>query len=433
MAPLFTPSKSQKVVLKLEKKLNDQIKNEYKKKSKVKLLLLLISIIITILLIGVYPTIGAVDVSVSDTYTVILNKISPDHFNIEPKENELIFTVSDDPYLIKDGLENGIVTERLKDAFYNENKKLSDDLTVYSSNGRWILTDNSSGVKYIMKEDADGLAVYNTFPQEFINDTVWERINRCMIGLLIGAGLAISGTTMQGILRNRFASPFTLGIFPMATVGVVIGRSFGLGIYLTVLLSFFFAFLPFIFYYYLSRYREVGPEMMVLIGIALVFTLLPLSIMGGFGSIKAVSWSSIIIISVSIIVCFLVLMFIAWDINMISLGDITAKTLGIEVDRIKLVSLCISSFIVAIIVSFASMIPFIGLVAPFLCRPVIGNDNRFLLPSAAFVGASLVLMLDGLGRMVMAPMILPAGVLSMFLGGPVLLYLAIRKEKQGWL
>jgi len=126
-------------------------------------------------------------------------------------------------------------------------------------------------------------------------------------------------------------------------------------------------------------------------------------------------------------------MFIAWDINMISLGDTTAKTLGIEVDRIKLVSLCISSFIVAIIVSFASMIPFIGLVAPFLCRPVIGNDNRFLLPSAAFIGASLVLMLDGLGRTVMAPMILPAGILSMFLGGPVLLYLAIRKERLGWL
>jgi iron complex transport system permease protein len=417
----------------LGKEPNDRIKKEYKKKNKIRLFFLLISIFITVLSISVYPTIGAVDVSVSDTYTVILNRISPDHFNIEPKENELIFTIIDDPDLIKDGLRNGIVTERLKDAFYKENKKLSDDLTVYSADGRWILTDISAGTRYIIKEELGGLAVYNILPPDFVNDIIWERINRCIIGLLIGAGLAISGTTMQGILRNRFASPFTLGIFSMATVGVVIGNSFGLGISLTVLLSFLFAFSPFIFYYYLSRYKEVGPETMVLIGIALVFTLLPLSIMGGFGSIKAVPWSNILIMSIVMIICLLVLMFIAWDINMISLGDTTAKTLGIEVDRIKLVSLCISSFIVAIIVSFASMIPFIGLVAPFLCRPVIGNDNRFLLPSAAFIGASLVLMLDGLGRTVMAPMILPAGILSMFLGGPVLLYLAIRKERLGWL
>jgi len=417
----------------LEEKLDDRIKKEYKKKSTVKLIFLFLSIFITIVLICVYPTIGSVDVSVSDTYNVILNRISPDRFNLEPKENELIFTVNNNLDLIKDGLETGIVTEGLKDVFYKDNIKLSEDITVYSSDKGWILADNTMGTRYIIKEDVDGLAVYDTFPQEFIKDIVWERINRCMIGLLIGAGLAISGTTMQGILRNRFASPFTLGIFSMATVGMVIGNFFGISIYLTVLLSFLFAFLPFLFYYYLSRYKEVGPETMVLIGIALVFTLLPLSIMGGFGSIKAVSWSNILIISILIIACFLILMFIAWDINMISLGDITAKTLGIEVDKIKLVSLCISSFIVAIIVSFASMIPFIGLIAPFLCRPVIGNDNRFLLPSAAFIGASLVLVLDGIGRTVMAPMILPAGVLSMFLGGPVLLYLAIRKEREGWL
>jgi len=417
----------------LGKELNDLIKKEYKKKNKIKILFLLLSILITIILVGVYPTIGAVDVSVSDTYTVILNRISPDHFKIEPKENELIFTIIDDPDLIKDGLRNGIVTERLKDAFYKENKKLSDDVTIYSTNGRWILTDNFAEIKYIIKEDANGLAIYNTFPSEFISDIIWERINRCIIGLLIGAGLAISGTTMQGILRNRFASPFTLGIFSMATVGVVIGNSFGLGISITVLLSFLFAFSPFIFYYYLSRYKEVGPETMVLIGIALVFTLLPLSIMGGFGSIKAVPWSNILIMSIVMIICLLVLMFIAWDINMISLGDTTAKTLGIEVDRIKLISLCISSLIVAIIVSLASMVPFIGLVAPFLCRPIIGNDNRFLIPATAFIGASLVLMLDVVGRTIIAPMILPAGILSMFLGGPVLLYLAIRKEKQGWL
>jgi len=362
-----------------------------------------------------------------------LNRISPDHFNIEPKENELIFTIIDDPDLIKDGLRNGIVTERLKDAFYKENKKLSDDLTVYSADGRWILTDISAGTRYIIKEELGGLAVYNILPPDFVNDIIWERINRCIIGLLIGAGLAISGTTMQGILRNRFASPFTLGIFSMATVGVVIGNSFGLGISLTVLLSFLFAFSPFLFYYYLSRYREIGPETMVLIGMALVFTLLPLSLLGGFGSIKATSWSNILIIFASLIACFLVLMFFAWDINMISLGDTTAKTLGIEVDRIKLISLCISSLIVAIIVSLASMVPFIGLVAPFLCRPIIGNDNRFLIPATAFIGASLVLMLDVVGRTIIAPMILPAGILSMFLGGPVLLYLAIRKEKQGWL
>lgn len=417
----------------MEEKLDNRIKKEYKKKSKVKLIFLFLSIFITIVLICVYPTIGSVDVSVSDTYNVILNRISPDSFNLEPKENELIFTVNNNLDLIKDGLETGIVTEGLKDAFYKDNIKLSEDITVYSSDKGWILADNTMGTRYIIKEDVDGLAVYDTFPQEFIKDIIWERINRCMIGLLIGAGLAISGTTMQGILRNRFASPFTLGIFSMATVGVIIGNFFGISIYLTALLSFLFAFLPFLFYYYLSRYKEVGPETMVLIGIALVFTLLPVSIMGGFGSIKAVSWSNILIMSILIIACFLILMFIAWDINMISLGDITAKTLGIEVDRIKLVSLCISSFIVAIIVSFASMIPFIGLIAPFLCRPVIGNDNRFLLPSAAFIGASLVLVLDGIGRTVMAPMILPAGVLSMFLGGPVLLYLAIRKEREGWL
>ncbi|BDC36569.1 FecCD family ABC transporter permease [Candidatus Methanoliparum sp. LAM-1] len=332
----------------MKKESGDQIKKEYKKKNKIKVIFLLLSIIVTVILISVYPTIGTVDVSVSDIYTVILNKISPE-------------------------------------------------------------------------ED------------ELVNDIVLERVNRCIVGLLIGAGLAISGTTMQGILRNKFASPFTLGIFSMAAVGMVIGSSLNLGTPFIVFLSSLLAFLPFLFYYYLSRYREIGPETMVLIGIALVFTLLPLSLLSGFGSIKAVSWTDVLIMSIFLIACFFILIFNAWNINMISLGDTTAKTLGIEVDRVKFISLLISALIVAIVVSFASMIPFIGLVAPFLCRPIVGNDNRFLIPTTAFVGSSLVLMLDGLGRTIMAPMILPAGILSMFLGGPVLLYLAIKKEKQGWL
>ncbi|HIH78134.1 MAG TPA: iron chelate uptake ABC transporter family permease subunit, partial [Halobacteria archaeon] len=72
-----------------------------------------------------------------------------------------------------------------------------------------MLTDISAGTRYIIKEELGGLAVYNILPPDFVNDIIWEGINRCIIGLLIGAGLAISGTTMQGILRNRFASPFT--------------------------------------------------------------------------------------------------------------------------------------------------------------------------------------------------------------------------------
>ena len=295
---------------------------------------------------------------------------------------------------------------------------------------------------------------------------VWDlRLPRILMGILAGTGLAIAGTIMQAILRNPLASPYTLGISAGAGFGAALAILLGAGLvggkYLIIGNAFIFALIPTFVIIGLTRFRSATPETMILAGIALLYIFsAATTLLMYFGEAEAVkeayfwmvgslgksSWEQLIFqlklgsasiimpgaVPAVLIVCIIPLMLKSWDLNVMSAGDETAKSLGVNVEQTRIFVLILASLMTAAIVSFTGTIGFIGLVAPHMCRIVIGADNRFLIPASGLLGGALLLAADTAARTIMAPVILPVGVLTAFMGGPLFLYLILRRRKEFW-
>ena len=271
---------------------------------------------------------------------------------------------------------------------------------------------------------------------------------RILLAILAGVGLAIAGTMMQGILRNPLASPFTLGITSGAGFGAVIaGTLFGgffTDTYLIIGTAFLFALIPAFIIIGLTRYRNAAPETMILAGIAMIYIFSGVTIcmkyFGGargetvvywmVGSLIGASWDDVLLVSIAL-ACFIpLLMWKSWDINAMGAGDETAKSLGVNVERTRIVIFVIASLLTATIICFTGTIGFIGLVAPYICRMVIGGDNRFLIPASGLFGAVLLLGADTIARTIIAPVSIPVGALTYLMGGPLFLHLILRRKKE---
>ena len=299
--------------------------------------------------------------------------------------------------------------------------------------------------------------LHRFFPSHFQSSRladicVWQlRLPRIIMAILAGIGLAIAGTMMQGILRNPLASPFTLGISSGAGFGAALAIIFGAGFiggqYLIIGNAFIFALIPTFVILGLTRYRRATPETMILAGIAMLYifsaatTLIEYlaeaeevkaAIFWMVGSLGRASWENLIPISIMLTACVIPLMWKSWDVNVMGAGDETAKSLGVNVERTRIFVLMIASLLTAGIISFTGCIGFIGLVAPHMCRMVIGGDNRFLIPASGLFGAALLLGADTVARTIIAPVILPVGVITAFTGGPLFLYLIMRRRREYW-
>ena len=119
-----------------------------------------------------------------------------------------------------------------------------------------------------------------------------------------------------------------------------------------------------------------------------------------------------------------------WSYNALQSGEATAKGLGVHTDRLLLGSMVVCSLTASVIVSYIGIINFIGLIAPHLMRRVIGSDYRYLLPASALMGAVLLLLSDTVARLAVAPVVLPIGAITSFLGAPLFLYLVFKGGKR---
>ena len=286
-------------------------------------------------------------------------------------------------------------------------------------------------------------------PKELV---VWNlRLPRILMGILAGAGLAIAGCTTQGILRNPLASPYTLGISAGASFGAALAILLGKGIvggkYLIIVNAFLFSLIPTFVVVGISRFRRATPETMILTGIAMVYIFSAATTLLMYfseaeavkeayfwivGDLGKVSWDAIPLVFFILIACFLILLRKSWDINIMGAGDEVAKSLGVNVERDRILIMVIASFLTSSIVCFTGAIGFICLVAPHMARIVIGDDHRFLIPASGAVGGALLLTCDTIARRIIAPVILPVGVVTSFLGGPLFLYLILKKRKEYW-
>ncbi len=295
------------------------------------------------------------------------------------------------------------------------------------------------------------------FPDQFMSDwfadtIVWGlRLHRILMGIVAGAGLAVAGATMQGILKNPLASEFTLGISSAAGFGaamaIVMGAGFVGGEYLIIGNAFLFTLLASFTVYGLAKYKGITSETMILAGIAIMYLFSAMTsflqyvgrseqvqevVFWMMGSLGRSSWDKVGLVTAILVICYPYLIFKSWDINALGAGDETAKSLGVNVERTRVISMMLASLMTASIICFTGTIGFIGLVAPHLVRMAIGGDHRFLLPGSALVGALLLLGADTLARTILAPVILPVGIMTSFLGVPFFIYLFMRRRKEFW-
>jgi len=284
---------------------------------------------------------------------------------------------------------------------------------------------------------------------------VWNlRLPRIITGILAGMGLAIAGTMMQGILRNPLASPYTLGISAGAGFGAALAILLGAGIaagatgeYLIIGNAFLFSLIPTFVILLFTRYKRATPETMILAGIAMLYIFSAATTLLMYfseseavkeayfwmvGSLGRATWDDLLPISIVLAGCIIPLMWKSWDLNVMAAGDEAAKSLGVNVEQTRILILIIASLMTAGIVCFTGTIGFIGLVAPHMCRMVIGGDNRFLIPASGLFGAALLLGADTIARRIIAPVILPVGVITAFMGGPLFLYLIMRRRREYW-
>jgi len=281
---------------------------------------------------------------------------------------------------------------------------------------------------------------------------VWNlRLPRIIMGILAGIGLAIAGTTMQGVVRNPLASPYTLGIASAAGFGaaiaILLGAGFVTGKYIIIANAFIFALLSSFTIYGLSRYKGATPETMILAGIALMYLFSAMTgilqyfgeaeavkevVFWMFGSLGRASWDKLSLVAIVIAICIPLIALKSWDLNTLGAGDETAKSLGVSVEQTRVVCFILASLVTAGIICFTGTIGFVGLVSPHMCRMVIGGDNRFLIPASGLFGAALLLGADTVARTIIAPTILPVGLITAFMGVPLFLYLILRKRREYW-
>lgn len=280
---------------------------------------------------------------------------------------------------------------------------------------------------------------------------VWMlRLPRVLIAVLVGGGLGLAGTVFQAIFRNPLASPFTLGVGSAAGFGavtVIIFLGGGFQIYLVAGGAFVFAVLSAIIILAVSKMKRASSETMILTGIAQMFLFSSLTslfqymgtmeqvhevVFWFFGSLSKAGWREIGMAAVLILVPLPILLRRAWDFNLLTSGDDSAMSLGVDVERLRMGAVVAVSLMTAGSICFTGVIGFIGLVAPHIARMVIGSDHRFLLPAAGLVGGVLVMIADTLGRTLWAPQVIPIGIVTSFIGVPFFFYLLMRRTKEYW-
>ncbi len=282
-----------------------------------------------------------------------------------------------------------------------------------------------------------------TWPEAW--DTIlWQlRLPRIALAAIVGGALAMSGGTFQGLFRNPLADPFLIGVASGAGLGATVVLVNGSPIYihgfsLLPLAAFAGAIVAVTVAYTVARHAEGLPlTTLILAGVAVsslavaVTSLLMIRsdpdvrpvlswLMGGFISAQ---WKHSLVILPYLVPSVLLMLAYGRVLNVLQLDEEQARQLGVNVERTKVLLIAAASLATAAAVSFSGIIGFVGIVAPHVVRLLWGVDYRFLLPMAAIVGATFLVLADLVARTVASPAELPVGVVTAFCGAPFFIYL----------
>ena len=282
------------------------------------------------------------------------------------------------------------------------------------------------------------------------------RLPRVIMAILVGLGLGTAGAILQGLFRNPLVDPGFIGVSSGGAIGAMVAIMFSQYIYYyipQILMQFILpilamagSFITTMLVYKMSKvYNKTNIMAMLLSGIAI--NALSGSIIGLFisissdaelrsftfwtlGGLDMSDWNIVGITSLFIILPFLIIYKLQYQMDIFMLGDAEAEHLGLNVESLKKKVILISSIIVGVSVSFCGMIGFIGLVTPHLVRLILGPNHKYLIPGSAILGAILLTTSDLIAKTIISPAQLPIGVVTSAIGAPFFVWLILNQKRR---
>lgn len=274
---------------------------------------------------------------------------------------------------------------------------------------------------------------------------VWHiRFPRVLLGVVVGAGLSVTGVAIQALVRNPLADPYILGVSSGASVIATLVILFGIfnswGQYALSLGAFLGALLSVITVYVLAQVGgRLSTTKLLLAGVAfslmlnaatnLIVMMAPRemgirsALFWIMGSLAGAKWSYLTIPAFIVTIGTIFLLCYHRPLNALLLGDEAAVTLGVDVDKLRKLLVLISSLIAGAVVAVSGAIGFIGLMIPHIARILVGSEHRRVLPVSILLGASFTIWADVFARMALSPEELPLGVITALLGGPFFIWI----------
>ncbi len=271
------------------------------------------------------------------------------------------------------------------------------------------------------------------------------RLPRVLLALLAGAAFSVSGASLQSLFRNPLVNEYILGV----SFGAGFGAAASLVLFNRIIppqvLAFACGLLAVVLVLVISEGARNTPVAVLLTGIivsalfqallsAVEFIASPYALQALFfwllGSFSQATWTDLLWSGPLILAGLVLLLKLGWRINVLSLSDDEAKSLGLDVKRERVLIICLATLITSAVVSIAGIIGWVGLIVPHAARGLVGADNRLVLPLSAGLGASLMLLADDLIR-TLSPFEFPVGILTSLAGIPFFLYL-IKRSRSSW-
>lgn len=273
---------------------------------------------------------------------------------------------------------------------------------------------------------------------------IWNiRFPRNIVGALVGVNLAVSGAILQAVMKNPLADPGIVGVSSGAGLAGVIMLIFmpEASILLTPV-AFVGAMLSAAAVYALAWKNGIRPTRIILAGVAVsaflgsgISALLVFysdkvqgALLWMVGGLSARSWPQVETLFPYTILGLVLALAGCKALTILSLGDETARGLGVPVERVRFSMTAVAALLAAGAVSVAGLIGFVGLVVPHIVRLIIGTDYKYVIPGSAILGAGVLVFCDTLGRVAFSPIEIPAGIIMAFLGAPFFLYLLRRSS-----
>jgi iron complex transport system permease protein len=303
------------------------------------------------------------------------------------------------------------------------------------------------GVKVLFRWLSSGLSPDTTYEQIILA----IRLPRVLMGCVVGAALSLAGAILQGIFRNPMADPYVIGVSSGAALGASLAIALGVGFTIFGMaaisaMAFAMAMVAIMIVYNLSRVGGRVPAMTLLlsgIAVSILFSAVTslLSVFAGgklhglyfwlLGSLSESRWEHVMVTAPVMISCAFAASLYARDLNIMSLGEEAAVTLGVDVESTKLALIMVSSLTTSIAVSFTGTIAFVGLMVPHIVRLLVGPDHRVLLPCSALFGAIFLTLCDDVARgLAQVAAQIPVGIVTALAGGPFFIYLLRRRKKE---